>query len=249
MAGNQPEEHGLVPMLYQDWCDVTFLHWRYDPAIIDRLLPSRLRADIVDGSAWVSLTPFEIRHHRPPGLPPLPVVSRFPETNVRTYARHEDGRDGLWFLSLDVASLSTVVGARLALGAPYFPARMRVTVSDTITYRSERLHRGRARHQIVIRPGPQLDTPLSTQDSLLVGRWRAFTHRAGRLREVPVEHPPWRLHDATLLELDETLLAATGLPPPDAPPVVRYAAGVRVKLGLPRLVHGKPNRSRTRPRR
>jgi pimeloyl-ACP methyl ester carboxylesterase len=39
------------------------------------------------------------------------VVRRFPETDVRTYVVGPDGREGLWFFSLDAARLEPVLVA------------------------------------------------------------------------------------------------------------------------------------------
>ena len=47
-----------------------------------------------DGSAWVGLVPFYMRVALPRG-PSIPWLSRFAETNVRTYARGEDGTTGV----------------------------------------------------------------------------------------------------------------------------------------------------------
>ena len=115
----------------QHWRDVTFIHWRYDADVIQRRLPDGLTVDVVDGSAWVSLTPFSVDRFRRAGLPPLPVVSRYPETNLRTYVRDRAGRDGRWSLSVDVASWVSVAAVRLAIGAPYHqPSRMGVDTDE-----------------------------------------------------------------------------------------------------------------------
>jgi uncharacterized protein len=50
--------------------------------------------DEYDGMAWVSLTPFLMAAVRPAGVPIEPGFSTFPETNLRTYVRRPDGRDG-----------------------------------------------------------------------------------------------------------------------------------------------------------
>lgn len=234
MAGNHPEEKVAVAMAFQTWRHVAFLHWAYEPEVVQRLLPPGLSVDVIDGRAWVGLTPFSVEGFRVPGLPALPLVSRFPETNLRTYVRAPNGADGLWFLSIDVASLLMVVGARLPLGVPYLPADMRVEAGQTIVYESRRLI-GDADHRIEVRPGEPADH-LAERDALLIGRWRAYTRRAGRLLEVPVEHEPWPVHAATLVALDESVTRAAGLPPPEGAPLVHYAPGVSARLGLPRLV-------------
>src|SRR3954465_15315092 len=84
-------------VMIQTWARITFLHWRYPPDQLALRLPPGLSIDTFDGSAWLGLTPFVIEGLRPPLLPPLPWISRFPETNLRTYVRGPDGAPGIWF--------------------------------------------------------------------------------------------------------------------------------------------------------
>ncbi|MBM9460132.1 DUF2071 domain-containing protein [Nocardioides sp. zg-536] len=101
------------------WDALTFVHWRVAPERAQALLPPGLEVDVYDGSAWVGLTPFVMGNMRPLGVPDLPGslrvpgsqrlprvadVSSTPETNLRTYVRGPDGRDGLWFLTIDAGS-------------------------------------------------------------------------------------------------------------------------------------------------
>lgn len=233
MAGNRPEERVPRPVIRQSWRRVTFVHWRVEASEIGRFLPGGLIPDVVDGSAWIGLTPFSVERFTVLGVPPLPIVSSFPETNLRTYVRHRDGRDGLWFLSLDVGSTFNVVGGRLA-GVPYFFAAMSVDdEAGAIRYRCRRLVGPRARHDVVVEPGD----PVSPGDELaflLAGRWRAFVRTAGRLVEVPVEHEPWPLRHASLRSLEQTHVEAARLPAPSGEPLVHHADGVDARLGTPR---------------
>jgi uncharacterized protein YqjF (DUF2071 family) len=210
---------------------LTFLHWPFEPATIQARLPEGFQVDTWDGMAWVSMTPF-VMTFRLAGLPPLPTMSTFPETNVRTYVRGPDGRDGLWFFSLEAQSLPLVLGASTLYGVPYRWAEMSVEHGETIRYRSRRRHGPPAGHDITVRPGPRIDDPPEL-DNWLSGRWRAWTRIAGRFCTVPVHHPPWPLHEATVTELDESLLAANGLARPATPPQVRFSPGTEVRLGLP----------------
>src|SRR2546423_2489451 len=91
------------PVMLQEWRHLTFLHWRYRPDVIQALLPAGLTVQTMDGSAWVGLIPFLMSGVRPPRVPALPWLSRFPETNVRTYVSGPDGGTGIWFLSLHAA--------------------------------------------------------------------------------------------------------------------------------------------------
>jgi uncharacterized protein YqjF (DUF2071 family) len=46
-------------MLRQDWVDVAFLHWPYDPQIVQERLPSSLKVDTFRGRAWMSVVGLE----------------------------------------------------------------------------------------------------------------------------------------------------------------------------------------------
>jgi uncharacterized protein YqjF (DUF2071 family) len=224
------EQRVLVPAIQAEWLTQTFVHWPYRPDQVQSLLPAELTADEYDGAAWVSLTPFVMAGMRPPGvsaarLPP------FQETNLRTYVRHRNGRDGLWFLSIDVSS-PLMLAAR-AVGAPYSLARLRVSADgDAMTYAGSRWG-GRASYRMVVRPGEPIAP--TERDVWLTSRWRAYTRRFGVLWETPVEHEPWPLAGATVEVRHETLLDAVGLPAPAGEPVVHFSPGVRhVRLGVSR---------------
>jgi uncharacterized protein len=231
LAGRLPEERVDKPVTYQRWGSLTFLHWRFAPAVLQRRLPEGFTVDTFDGDAWLSMTPFCMTF-RLAGLPPIPAIRRFPETNVRTYVRGPGGQDGIWFFSLEASSLPLVLGARALYGVPYVWADMSGEVGETIRYRSRRRLGRPAGHDITVRPGaPCEGTDL---DHWLSGRWRGWTRIAGRSCTVPAEHPPWPLHEATVVDLDESLLAVNELERPPEPALVRYSPGTDARLGLPR---------------
>jgi uncharacterized protein YqjF (DUF2071 family) len=231
MAGNQPEEVVSRAVARQAWRRMSFLHWRMPPDELGARLPTGLVPDIVDGSAWVSLTPFCVERFGVVGTPPVPSLSTFPETNLRTYVRTKDGRDGLWFLSLDVGCFANAMVGRLIV--PYHWSAMSVAGGDTVRYRAERRGVRGVGHDIVVRPGHRLDSNVELAEAL-AGRWRAFTCVGGRLVEIPVEHEPWTLRQAELLCLEETVFAAAGLERPHGEPLVHYSDGVNARLGSPR---------------
>ncbi|HWB71519.1 MAG TPA: DUF2071 domain-containing protein [Egibacteraceae bacterium] len=237
MAGAEPEEQIRLPMFYQSWRDVTFLHWRYEPSAVHGLLPSGLEPDVRDGAAWVGLTPLRVERFRLPLLPPAPGVSSFPETNLRTYVLGPDGSDGLWFFTLEVDSIPTTVAARLGFRVPYRWAEMQVERNGPrIGYRSRRRGRPAVGHRIVVEPSAPLQAQeLDEFDHWLTGRWRAWTRIAGRWADLRVHHPPWPLWRAELATLEQTLLTSVGLPPPDHPPLVHFSPGVDVRFGPPRF--------------
>jgi uncharacterized protein YqjF (DUF2071 family) len=222
------------PVMVQDWDYLTFLHWRVEPAVIQRLLPPGLRPDVCHGAAWVGLVPFVMRIRIGP-LPPLPYWTIFPETNVRTYVLGPDGRPGVWFLSLDVPRLVAALTARLTYRLPYMWSRMRVDSAACITYECQRRWPGdrRARSHLVIRPGERIPSrELSELDHFLTARWGLWTATLRGLVYAPVEHPPWPLARAAIVELDDTLVTAAGVPVSTEPPLVHYSAHQRARIGI-----------------
>ena len=232
MAGQQPEETVEAPVSQQAWKLMTFLHWAYDPYEVRALLPDEFEVDTWDRKACVCITPFLMNGFRLANLTAAGPLSTFPETNVRTYVRGPDGRDGLWFFSLEADSLPTVVGASTAYGVPYQWAEMSVDEGAKVRYRSRRRAGRPVGHDITVEVGPPYEEVVEL-DQWLTGRWRAYTRVNDRPGVVPVQHSPGSLHQATVVELEQSLLEAAGLPEPAEPPRVQFSPGVDdVRLGL-----------------
>ncbi len=125
------------------WETLTFLHWRFAPEAVQRLLPPGLRVETFDGDAWVGLVPFFMRVALP-GTASVPWLSRFCETNVRTYVTDAAGRSGIWFFSLDAERAGAVVVARATYQLPYFWSAMSLERrGSTLRYRCRRRWPGR----------------------------------------------------------------------------------------------------------
>lgn len=217
------------------WRWVTFLHWPYPAGTVQARLPEGLTVETFDGSAWVGLIPLLMDDVSVPGLPALPWLSRFPETNVRTYVRGQDGGTGIWFLSLDADRLPAVLAARASYGLPYRWSSMSVgRRGDELTYRARRSWPGStgARCDARVRLGdPYRDQELTPFDHFLTARYRLYSRFAGRLVTTDAPHPPWPLRRAEVLALRQDLVPAAGLPAPGGDPVVHASDGVRVRIG------------------
>jgi uncharacterized protein YqjF (DUF2071 family) len=223
------EQRVRVPALRARWLRQTFVHWPFRPEAVQALLPRDLAVDEYDGAAWVSFTPFVMADVRPPGVPAsVPGLPTFAETNLRTYVRRENGRDGIWFLSIEVAC-PLMLAAR-AVGAPYTLGDLRVaTDGGTVSYTGSR-RAGRVSYRLDVRPGEPVRP--TERDVWLTSRWRAYTRQLGVLLETPVEHEPWPLAGAAVDVLEETLTSAVGLRAPLDEPVVHFSPGVEhVRLG------------------
>lgn len=227
-----------VPVNIHHWKNISFLHWAFEPRDIAPLLPDELTLLTYKSAAWVGVTPFCIQV-RPPGVRLVPPRWAFPETNVRTYVSGPDGREGLWFIRMEAAALWFVATLR-AVGLPYFRQRMSVAVGGgQIAYASKaRWPTSTGGHDIVVRPGQQLDPPEGgPRDRFLSARWGAYHRRAGMLLYTPVEHQPWPLYKADVPRCEvDALFQDAGLPVPAGAAVAHFSPGVTVKVGRPRLV-------------
>jgi uncharacterized protein len=220
----------------QEWRRLTFLHWPYDPAVVQALLPVGLTVETYDGKAWVALVPFEMMATAARG-PAIPWASNFWETNVRTYVTGPDGRTGVWFLSLDASRFGAVAAARLAYSLPYFWSRMRLVESgDQILYVTERRWpKPLAQSLVQVRVGePYTESEPTDRDHYFTARFALWAKTRRGLRWTPADHAPWPLHHAELLRLDDGLITATGLPAPEGDPVVHHSPGVAVRIGRDR---------------
>ena len=192
-------------LMGQTWRHLLFAHWRVEPSVVDRLLPTPLAAHRRDGSAWLGITPFAVAGLRLRGTPPLPWLSWFPELNVRTYVE-VDGKPGIHFLSLDAGRRAAGVAARRSHRLPYFHARMTIQrVGAEVRYASERIDPSGPPARFRARYGP---VGARTEDP--VGRWLAERYclyvvdERGRVLRGEIHHPPWPLQPARAeLDLNE----------------------------------------------
>ncbi len=221
-----------------NWRELLFLHWQFDKATVQALLPDGLQVDTFDGRAYIGLVPFRMENVRPNWVPNLGRMGKFYDTfaelNVRTYVVR-DGVPGVWFFSLDAASSLATIAARLWFRLPYFKARMRSrTAPDgTVSYWSKRLWPAPlpAICSAKYRPiGEIFTAEVGTLEDFLAERYVLYSARGGQLYRGRVHHTPYPLQRAELLNLRENCLGAAGFERPDEAPHILYSAGVDVEV-------------------
>ena len=226
------------PVLFdQSWVELTFIHWPVRPAAVAHLYPPGTRPDVfADGMTYVGLVPFRMGHTALGTGPGLPYFGVFAETNVRLYSVDEAGRHGVLFRSLETARLAVVPLTRIVMGVPYTWAKMRIRLNkEEISYHSVRRWPRRGLHsRVAVSIGDPVEpTPLETW---LTARWGAHTRKLGRTWWVPNEHAPWVLRSAQLVEFDDDLVAAAGVPVAGPRLRVLFSPGTRTRFGRPSLV-------------
>ena len=199
--------------LAQSWEDLLFAHWRVDAEQLRKLIPAGLELEEHDGSAWLGITPFLLTGFRLRGTFPLPRISTFPELNVRTYVT-AGGKPGIWFFSLDAASLVAVEAARRTYKLPYFHARMKVDRrGGSVSYVSAR--RDATRPFVLEADYRGDDTPPAaprpgTLEHFLTERYCLYAHDESGLHRADIHHPPWLIRPAEV-RLDLNTMPPDGI--------------------------------------
>lgn len=225
--------------MYQRWHDLLFAHWSLPPDQVRPLVPRELELDTFDGKAWVGVIPFWMSHVRFRALPPVPTASTFPELNVRTYVRapREPEKPGVYFFSLDAASLLAVLGARAGAGLPYFWADMRAKVSETcVEYLSMR-RRGSAAQLIArYRAAGEVSPNKSDLERFVTERYCLYTVRRSKVHRIQIHHLPWPLQPAEAAFDINTMAEAHGLKLPPERPVLQFAKFLEVFIFAPEVL-------------
>lgn len=201
-------------IMRQTWHEVLFMHWPVPVEDLRRVVPAQLPIDTRDGAAWLGIVPFRMSGVRPRLVPPLPLVSAFPELNVRTYVTI-DGRPGVYFFSLDAANPLAVAAAR-RLDLLYQYARMSSRWYDGwVEYESERLGGAiaPARLSLRYRPAGEVFTaaPGSLEDFLTSRYCLYAVGPRGRVSRLEIDHVPWPLQPAVAEIRLNTMTAPLGL--------------------------------------
>lgn len=222
-----------VPLaLAFEWRRALFANWPVDPAAVEERLPDALSAETYDGDAWLSVIPFVNVDTRPRGFPATLGVD-VPELNLRTYVTR-DGEPGIYFFSLDMASVAGVLGARFTHRLPYYYARMSVRErGDRVSFASRRLHPGDRPAEFAATYGPtgeRFEADPGSLAEFLTERRRLYTQAAdGSVRYTEVEHERWPLFEADYEERENTLFEANGFEYPGGEPTLYFSPGVSVE--------------------
>jgi uncharacterized protein YqjF (DUF2071 family) len=202
--------------------------------VVQALLPPGLTVDTYPNvagveRAWIGVVPFGMRGIRPRGVLALPWISGFLETNVRTYV-HCNGEDpGVWFFSLEAARWLACAYARAAYRLPYHHANMRMDrQGDQVSYQTVRF--GDGSH---LRTSYAIGEPIEVQSGSfefwLVERYRLYSATGSSVFSGVVNHAPYSLRAATLINWETNLPSVAGLPNGD-PEHVGFSPGVKVDV-------------------
>lgn len=219
-------------VMAQSWQHLLFAHYRVDIDVIRPMIPAELEIDTYEGEAWISVVPFLMNHVHLRGLPSFPTTGKFPELNVRTYVKHED-KLGVWFFSLDAASLLAVITARFTFNLPYYYADMSIKhEGDVIHYKSIRKHPNAI--DAIFEAQYYPTAPVQYYDPNSLDRWLTdryvlySVNPKGQIFIGHITHLPWQLQPASANFLQDTMAQAVGIPLLDNNPVLHFVNHIDV---------------------
>jgi uncharacterized protein len=212
-----PEPRLPIAIAAQRWRDLVYVHWNVDPDVIRPHLPPGLVLDLLpDRRAVVSLVTFLTEGARPRLVPRVFGLS-FPEVNVRTYVRAPAHGRGVFFLSLDAASLLFAVSGRAMLGLPYHRAYVEhMRIGSAIRYRGYRLDGSAvpARHfslAIEERSEPAVAGEPGSFEHFVHERYAMYWRGKRGLRSISIRHAPLPVVRASITDLHETLTRSAAI--------------------------------------
>jgi len=189
--------------------------------VLRPLVPEPLPIDEFDGTAWLTITPFEVTGLRARGTPPVPGISRFPELNVRTYTSL-DGKPGIWFFSLDASSHLAVAAARLLYRLPYFRADVFFRRHGARILFDSARDEGTAFSVSYEAKGSAAPPAPGSLEEFLTERYCLYVEHDGRLYRAEIHHRPWPLQPVDADIQLNTMLPASLLLEGD--PLFHYSA-------------------------
>jgi hypothetical protein len=211
-------------VMTQTWNDLLFAHWKIDAATLRAKVAAAFELDIYEGRAWIAVVPFFMTNVAPRGIPSLPLVSEFAELNVRTYVRVRD-KPGIYFFSLDAASVLAVKTARALFNLPYYAASMTSSpTEDGIDYRSRRDSDPAELHATYRPIGPPFTPVEGTLEYFLTERYCLYNlDHHGTPYRLDIHHPRWSLQVAGASVVRNTMAEASGISLTTPPQLLHFA--------------------------
>lgn len=183
-------------LMTQTWTDVVFVHWPVEASSIRSSVPDGIEIDIYGGQAWISVVFFSLKEAGLIITPRFSIKEKVHEMNVRTYVKR-NGKQGVYFFSLDTNSLLNTVGPRLAYFLPYFWADLKKERNnESLTIKAARKSSHRKYKCSLSTCGQTYTAEKGSLDEWLTERYCLFNRIGGRYLRTDIHHKKWRLMQA-----------------------------------------------------
>jgi uncharacterized protein YqjF (DUF2071 family) len=201
--------------LTAEWRHLAMLNYTVDPAVLKPFVPFGTELDCYQGAYHVSVVGFRFLDSKVLGFS-IPFHRDFDEVNLRFYVRHlaPDGwRRGVVFIRELVPRRAIAVVARVFYGEPYtaLPMRHKIDLSTAgirVTY--EWRLRGKWQSVTAAAEGPPKAVEAGSLEEFITEHYWGYTALKAACAEYQVEHPRWRIWNASEATLEADIPALYG---------------------------------------
>ena len=216
------------------------LNYVVDPRLLAPLVPSGTEIDFENGETFLSVVGFLFLDTRLLGVP-VPFHRDFEEVNLRFYVKRKSAdtwRRGVVFIRELVPRHAIALVARACYGENYFtlPMKHEIEHLDQNLKVEYSWRRGRKRESLKIRAsGEAQPIPAGSHAEFITEHYWGYTALRNGCGEYRVEHPRWKIWNASSFELNADVASLYGqqfVETLDAPPHSAFIAD-----GSPITVH------------
>ena len=230
----------MQPFLTANWRYLAMLNFVVDPHILAPLIPPGTEIDFENGETFLSAVGFLFLDTRLLGVP-IPLHRDFEEVNLRFYVRRKSvdtWRRGVVFVRELVPRRAIAFLARACYGENYvaIPMKHHIEHVDANLKVEYSWRRGRKWESLKMRAsGEQQIIPAGSHAEFITEHYWGYTCLRSGCGEYRVEHPRWKIWNASSFELNAdvaTLYGQQFVKTLDAPPRSAFIAD-----GSPITVH------------
>jgi uncharacterized protein len=205
----------VQPFLTANWRYIAMLNFVVDPAVIAPLVPPGTEIDFENGETFLSVVGLLFRDTRLLGFP-IPRHRDFEEVNLRFYVRKKSAdtwRHGVVFIREMVPRYAVALVARACYGENYFAVPMKhdvehVDLNLSIEYS---WRRGRKWESLKMRAtGEPQAIPAGSHAEFITEHYWGYTRVRSGCGEYRVEHPRWKIWNASDFELNADVATLYG---------------------------------------
>jgi uncharacterized protein YqjF (DUF2071 family) len=195
----------VQPFLTANWRYLAMLNYLVDPELVAPLVPAETEIDFENGETFLSVVGFLFLDTRLLGLP-IPLHRDFEEVNLRFYVRRKSAdtwRRGVVFIRELVPRPAIALIARAFYGENYVAVPMKHEIEHVdgnlkVDYFWRRGRRWESLRMTAT--GEPQTIPAGSHAEFITEHYWGYTALRDGCSEYRVEHPRWRIWNATSFE-------------------------------------------------
>jgi len=204
MTKASPATRSSSVFLSAEWRYLAMLNYEVDPGVLRPFVPAGTELDAWQGRVCASMVGFLFLHTRVLGVP-IPFHRNFEEVNLRFYVRREVGgelRRGVVFIKELVPRRAIAWTANTVYGENYLALPMEHSISRASSGHPTRVEYswkmgGTSSRIAVSVAGEPLEIAEGSEEEFITEHYWGYARRSKGTTEYRVEHPRWRVWNAT----------------------------------------------------